>query len=309
MSSRTLTLIALLVASFFWATSGYAAKTLLKFFDPISLAAIRLSIAALIILPMFLRITKRINKNMLLDVLPVSLFSAGNFILFLFGIQRTTANAAAIIYTATPLFAAFISNKLIQEHVSRKKLAGILLGLIGVLIILLLPVLEQRGVMVGDMWGNLLIVGAMIMFALYNVSSRYLIDKKSYHPITVTGFSLIISACLFLIVILTIPHAPILPNLNIPSVAFLAIYMAIFVTVLPYILHQWAVKHSSATTASLTSYIQPVFAFVFNGILLGEIITPGFFVGSMLVFSGVFMATGNKILNSIITKLSAPRQT
>ena len=138
-------------------------------------------------------------------MIPVSLFSAGNFIFFLFGIQRTTANAAAIIYTATPLFAAFISNKLIQEHVSRKKLAGILLGLIGVLTILILPVLEQRGVMVGDMWGNLLIVGAMIMFALYNVSSRYLIDKKSYHPITVTGFSLIISACLFLIVILTIP--------------------------------------------------------------------------------------------------------
>lgn len=299
MSFKAKALVVLLVASFFWATSGFAAKTLLKVFDPISLAAIRLTIAAIVIFPIFLHSTKRITKTLLRDMTPVTLFSAGNFLLFLFGIQRTTANAAAVIYTATPLVAAFASNKLIQEHISSKKIAGILLGLIGVLTILLLPIFEQRGVMVGDIKGNLLIGGAMIMFALYNVSSRYLIDKKNYHPITITGFSLIASACLFIIAILLIPHTPIRSHIAIPSVAFLAIYMATFVTVLPYILHQWVIKHSSATTASLTTYIQPVFAFLFNGILLGEIITPGFFVGSVLVFSGVFLATGSGIMRII----------
>ncbi|MBI5449377.1 DMT family transporter, partial [Candidatus Gottesmanbacteria bacterium] len=188
------------------------------------------------------------------------------------------------------------SRTLIQEHISQKKIAGILLGLTGILIILLLPLLDQRGVLVGDTLGNLLIIGAMIGFALFTVHSRYLIDKKSYHPMTVTGFSLIASAGFFFVLILTIPHEPILPNLGIPSVAVLALYMAIFVTVLPYVLYQWTIKHSSATTASLTTYIQPVFAFLFNGILLGEIITPGFLVGSALVFSGVFLATGSGLV-------------
>ncbi|KKU87190.1 hypothetical protein A3A64_04845 [Candidatus Gottesmanbacteria bacterium RIFCSPLOWO2_01_FULL_48_11] len=296
MSSGALTLIALLVASIFWATSGFAAKTLLKHFDPITLGAIRLTVASLVILPIFLRTTKRITKKMVLDMLPVSLFSAGNFILFLFGIQRTTANAAAVIYTVTPLVAAFLSKKFIQEHVSGKKLAGILLGLVGVLTILVLPVLEQRGVIVGDIGGNLMIVGAMIFFALYNVGSRHLIAAKSYHPITITGFSLVVSACLFIIVNLFVPHAPIFPTLRSPSILLLAIYMGIFVTVLPYILHQWAVKHSSATTAALTTYIQPVFAFMFNGFLLGEVITPGFLFGSILVFAGVFLATGTGLI-------------
>ena len=63
MSSRTLTLIALLVASFFGPQADMRQKHCSSFFDPISLAAIRLSLAALIILPMFLRVTKRINKK------------------------------------------------------------------------------------------------------------------------------------------------------------------------------------------------------------------------------------------------------
>ncbi len=296
MSPRALTLIALLVASIFWASAGFAAKTLLKHLDPISLAAVRISIASLVILPLFLRVTKRINKKMIRDMLPVSLFTAGNFILFLFGIQRTTANAAAVIYTVTPLLAAFLSRKFIQEHVSGKKLAGILLGLMGVLTILILPILEKRGVMVGDITGNLMIMAAMIFFALYNVGSRHLVTAKAYHPLTVTGFSLFVSALLFLLVASLIPHTPILPVLRIPSIALLAVYMATFVTVVPYVLHQWAVKHSSATTASLTTYIQPVFAFAFNGILLGEVITPGFLLGSMLVFAGVFLATGGGLI-------------
>jgi len=296
MSPRFITLGALLVASIFWATSGFAAKTLLKYFDPVSLGAIRLTIASIVILPMLLRVTKRVSKKMISDMIPVSLFSAGNFILFLFGIQRTTANAAAIIYTVTPLIAAFLSKKFIQEHVSGKKLAGIFLGLTGVLTILVLPILENRGAIVGDIAGNLLIVGAMICFSLYNVGSRHLVTVKSYHPLTVTGFSLIISAILFLIITTIIPHTPILPALRTPSVMLLAIYMATFVTVLPYVLHQWAVKHSSATTASLTTYIQPVFAFMFNGILLGEVITPGFLFGSILVFAGVFLATGTGLI-------------
>ncbi|MBI5448708.1 DMT family transporter, partial [Candidatus Gottesmanbacteria bacterium] len=187
-------LVVLLIASFFWSTSGYAAKTLLTHFDPLSLSVIRLTFAAIIMLPIFLRATKRITITMLRDMIPLTLLSATNFLLFLFGIQRTTANASAIIYTATPLVAAFVSRTLIQEHISQKKIAGILLGLTGILIILLLPLLDQRGVLVGDPLGNLLIIGAMIGFALFTVHSRYLIDKKSYHPMTVTGFSLIASA-------------------------------------------------------------------------------------------------------------------
>jgi drug/metabolite transporter (DMT)-like permease len=305
MSSKKIAIISLLIASVFWASAGVTAKTLLKTFDPVSVGAIRLTIASIVILPFFLRATPKISKKLLMDILPVSLFSAGNFVLYLFGINKTTANAAAIIYTATPIVVALLSKAFIGEHVSRQKIAGILLGLTGILTILVLPLLERNHVAIGDVGGNLLIVGAMIMFALYNVGTRHLIAAKSYNPITLTGMSLFVSALLFNLLLVIVPHGPIFPLIFVPSHLFTALYLAILVTIVPYILHQWAIKHSSATTGALTAYIQPVFGFIFNGLLLGEVITGGFLTGTVLVFAGTILATGaqtNALMRAFIAK-------
>ncbi len=302
MSSRKIAFITLLVASVFWSSGGVAAKALLTTFDPISVGAIRLTLASLLILPFFLRATPHITKRLIMDILPISLFSTGNFLFFLFGINKTTANAAAIIYTATPITVALLSRAFISEGVSRRKIYGILLGLTGVLAILLLPLLEKGHVVIGDVGGNLLIVAAMLCFSLYNVGTRHLTSAKSYDPITITGISLFVSAILFHLLLFLSPQHSTFTALFSPYNFFWAFYFAVFVTIVPYVLHQWTIKHSSATTGALTTYIQPVFGFVLNGIILGEVITGGFLFGSILVFAGTFMATGAQLLRMIRRK-------
>ncbi len=302
MSSRKIALITLVLASAFWSSGGVAAKALLKTFDPLSVGAIRLTLASILILPLFLHVTPKITKKLVLDILPVSLFSTGNFILFLFGINKTTANASAIIYTATPITVAILSRAFIGEGISRQKIGGILLGLTGILTILLLPLLEKGQIVIGDVGGNFTIVGAMIMFALYNVGTRHLIAAKSYDPITITGISVFVSALFFNLLLLVFPHRGTIDLLFAPYNLLFAFYFAIFVTVVPYVLHQWAIKHSSATTGALTTYIQPIFGFVINGILLGEVITGGFLLGSILVFAGTFMATGAQMMRMLRKK-------
>lgn len=296
MSSQKIALITLIIASIFWSSGGVTAKTLLVTFDPIAVGAIRLTLASIIILPFFLYSTPILTKKLVLDILPISLFSTGNFLFFLFGINKTTANASVIIYTITPIAVAILSYVLIGEKISKQKISGVLLGLVGVLTIILLPIVEKGHVIVGDVKGNLLIIGAMIMFSLYNVGTRYLIANKSYSPITITSISLFISAIIFDLLLLFIPHTTILPSIFTPHHLLWALYFAIFVTVVPYVFHQWAIKHSSATTGALTTYIQPIFGFIINGILLGEIITGGFLFGSILVFSGTFIATGAQMI-------------
>lgn len=295
MSSSKIAFITLVIASMFWSTSGVVSKILLKTFDPVSVGVIRLTLASIVILPFFLKATPKLSKKLFFDTLPVALFSMGNFLLFFFGIRTTTANASAIIYTVTPITVALLSGKLIGEITSRQKITGILIGLTGVLIILLLPIFQQGQVMIGDINGNLLIFIATVMFSFYNVGARYLISKKSYHPLTITGMSIFISALCFILIRLFLPHQPIFPTIFSQSNFLIGLYFAVFVTVVPYVFHQWVIKHSSATTGALTNYIQPVFAFIVNGIILGEIITGGFFVGTVLVFAGTFLATGEGI--------------
>lgn len=289
-SKKTIVLV-LIILSAFWSSGGVAAKALLTTFDPISVGAIRLTLAAFFILPLFFRFTPKITKKLIADIVPISLLATGNFLLFLFGIKYTTANASAIIYTATPITVALLSNMLIGERVSRQKIGGILVGLLGVCAILVLPLFDN-GAHIGDIRGNVLIFFAMISFALLNIGTRHLITVKNYHPITITTVGIVISALCFDLLLLVAPRHGNFSLLLTPATLGAALYIAIFVTVIPYVLHQWVIRHSSAATGSLTTYIQPFFGFILNSVFLGEIITPLFLVGAILVFAGVVVVTG-----------------
>ncbi len=76
----------------------------------------------------------------------------------------------------------------------------------------------------------------------------------------------------------------------------LILHLGTLVTVATFTLHQWAIKYTSATTASLSTYIGPIFAVTANSILLGEKITPGFVAGAAIVFAGILIISGNNLV-------------
>lgn len=296
MSSQTIALVAIVLASIFWASAGTVTKILLRTFDPFPLAFLRFLIASIAILPLFLK-SKRLNlRQLIIDIAPIALFSAGNIFFFYLGLLRTTANAAAIIYTAEPIMIAWLSPILIGEQVSRKKIQGILLGCVGVLVILLLPALETGTTFTGDILGNILIIIAALSWAFYTIGSRRLIDQKHYSVISVTSITLFTSATIFFGLSLFFPHRDYLSPLIQATNLSLVIYLAILVTVVTLLSFQWAIKHSSATTASLTNYLQPVIGIGLNMLFLGEKLTFGFIIGSILVIAGVFLATGTRLI-------------
>lgn len=144
MSSSTIALLAIIISSLFWSSAGVAAKMLLKIFDPFPGAFWRFFFAAVIILPFLLRDKKIRLKNLLIQVLPVAALSGVNIALYYFGLQKTTANSAFLIYMSIPLISLILARILIAEPLNIKKLTGILVGLFGVIIISVLPSLEKK---------------------------------------------------------------------------------------------------------------------------------------------------------------------
>lgn len=299
MSSHTIALISIVGASFFWASAGVVAKILLRSFTPFPLAFLRFLIASLVILPLFLKYKPPHLRRLLKDTLPIALLSTANITLFYFGLTRTTNNAAAIIYSSVPLMTALLAKRTLGEHVTPKKIASILLGFVGVLTILILPLMEKGQRLSGDFWGNALIVVASVTWALYTIGSRYLVNQRHYSPLTVTTVSLVTSTVVFAI------FTHIFFPMNYLSPLFeghnfiLMIHLGVVVTVATYLLFQWALKHASATTVSLNNYLQPVFSIALGILILGERITVGFVVGSLLVFGGVFLATGTQVFKQV----------
>ncbi len=293
MSQKTLALIALIVASLLWSTAGVTAKILVKDMHPFVVAFYRFFIASILILPFFLREKKAwLNWKQLL--IP-SFIGALNVPLFFYGIKTTTANSATLIYTAGPLTTAILSYILIREKNSLSKWIGIFVGLIGVCIIIILPVIEKGEMMAGSFQGNLFIAVGMLSWTLYAIWSRRIRALNQFSPVTTTSFYFFLATLTSFILVLLTKQQFFTPQVFQPSYIFVLAYSAIFLTIITYFLFQWAIEHLSATTASFKQYIETVFAVVLNFLLLGEKLTYGLIAGGLLVLTGVAIATIGKI--------------
>lgn len=296
MSDRTKALLAIIAASLLWGTAG-TAKVLLQSFDPFTTAFFRFFVATLVILPFFLK-ERRQQRPSLLPLVPLALLSTGNIAFFYWGLRTTTANAAAIIYTTVPLIVALVAPKLINEQVTPKKFAGIILGLIGALFIAVLPVVEHGQHLSGDLGGNLFVLVAVLCWSGYTIGSRHMLSSKRTTPITMTAVSIFVSTVIFALLSIIQWKPMYLSALTSVNIVII-IQLGVFVTVATYLLLQWAIKHSSATTASLGHYLGPVFAVSFNILFLEERLTAGFVIGSIVVLTGVFLATGERFLAEV----------
>lgn len=294
MSSRTKALLAIIAASMLWSTAGLA-KILVREFDPFTAAFFRFFVASIVILPFFLK-ERRVKKTTLLPLLPLGLTSTTNIAFFYLGLKTTTANAAMMMYNATPLVIAVMASRLIGETVTKTKLIGIFLGLAGTTLIALLPTIERGGVVSGDLIGNLFVFGAIASWTIYTIGSRHALTTKQTTPLAITTAS-IITSCTTFALLAALSWKPQYPALlGKPTNVLLFLHLGILVTVATYLLYQWTIKHSSATTASLNAYLQPVFAVLVNIVFLGEQLTPGFMLGSIVVIAGVGIATGGPLI-------------
>lgn len=292
MSLRTKALIAIIIVSMLWGTAG-TAKILLKSFDPFTAAFLRFFLASIILFPFFLK-ERQNNKTPLLPLVPIALLSTGNILFFYWGLRTTTASATAIMYTTVPLIVALAAPKLIGEKVTRVKLAGIGLGLVGALFIAILPSFERGQQLSGDLTGNVFVLLAVLCWSGYTIASRTMLATKKTTPMTMTTISIFVSTIIF--GALAIPQWKLSYLSSFTAINILIIIqLGVLVTVVTYLTLQWIIKHSSATTASLNQYLQPIFGILFNAIFLGERLTVGFLIGSIIAFAGVLLATGERV--------------
>ncbi|MBI4058277.1 DMT family transporter [Candidatus Gottesmanbacteria bacterium] len=264
-------------------------KLSLQTFPPISFTLVRFLLAAGTLLP-FILIKKHDWTQNLKRIILVSLLATANIILFIFGVRRTTATSAQMLYAGVPLIAGIFSYLLLKEKIHLRKLSGILIGFVGVMIIVLLPVIGKHAVFIGDIVGNTMILTGVSLFALYTVLSKQF--QKEYSPMELTIFFVLTSA---VVQILLLP----LDLIEFPqwwgSISLVSILGVLYVGVLGtgvfYLIYQHAIQNSTPLIASMILYLQPIFAYLWATVLLGERITQEFVVGVILSFIGVALVT------------------
>ena len=200
---------------------------------------------------------------------------------FLFGLARSTASHASLLYALTPLVVLLLARKLLGEGAVLAKLGGTAVAFAGVAVILLERGLaHEREVLAGD----LMILLAVLAFALYTVLSKPLTIRYGAMPVTTWT---IVAGTLMCLPGFLVPGAiPPLGSIR-PAVWGGILYLAIGTSMIAYPLWMYALRHLEASKVAITSNVQPILTGILSWILFRERFTPGFLIGAALVLAGV----------------------
>lgn len=205
-----------------------------------------------------------------------------NMVLFLEGLQRSSAIEVALLLPLIPVFTLIVAVLARQERFDMPRAIGMAAAFVGAGLVLF----ERGGRFGGDHTvGNLLVVANELCYAIYFVLLRPLLAK--YPPLVLTAWVFLLSA--WSIPFLAGPDAPLLPE-TVPTDAWVALgYIVIFPTVFTYLLNSFALVRVSASTAASFIFLQPMITVVGALWWLGEGLPEHFALSTLLTFGGVWV--------------------
>ena len=280
--------LALVAVQILFGTWPIFGKIVLRSMSSSSLVACRLTGAALAFALLQRKITPLLKmpvKDIALLTLCGMLGVVGNQFLFVKGLSLTTVINATLLSTTIPVFALFVSILFRYDELSLRRLLGILLAAGGV-VYLINPVRADLSAQTTA--GNLLIVTNSVLYATYIVISKDLFER--YGALNVITWIFLVSS------LVTIPVGIYsLQNENLGAIStgvWLAVaYIIIFPTVAAYYLNAWALIKVPPSTVAIYIYLQPLIAFGFAPLFLGESWNSRTIISAALIFAGVAIVT------------------
>jgi drug/metabolite transporter (DMT)-like permease len=191
------------------------------------------------------------------------------------------------IYAFIPVLTAIFAHFLISERLNRVRSIGIFLGLIGTLIVVALPLVN--GTADGNLTGNLLILAGALSWAAYPVIAKSV--QNYYTPLVLTTTMMIPATIISgLFVLVDWASGRFIPPT--PLIWSFMIYSGV-ITVVYYLLTHRLIQKVSSLMGTLVLYVQPITAFGWAALLLGEKLTPGLVLGATLTIGGAYLVNKN----------------
>ncbi len=278
---------ALLGTTLAFGFSFVATKFALRGFEPLLIALLRFSFAgAILFLIWWLRgHRERLSRDELARLAALGFVSLTVYFTFEnLGIARTSASDAAILIGAIPIFVSVLSVVVLHERNNGAQWAGIFLSFAGVVA---LVELGARGAGGSSLVGNLLVLGASLAAAVYNVAARHLLVTRS--ALFVTTFQNLFGA-LFMAPLAA--AEALVAGVRSPTAQAVGAvaYLVLACSVLAYLFLNFGLRFITASRASVFINLTPVVAVAAAYALLGERFTAGQFAAAVVVIAGVWLA-------------------
>jgi drug/metabolite transporter (DMT)-like permease len=201
--------------------------------------------------------------------------------LFLFGIERSVASHAALLYALTPIGVYLTSVALGRERWLPRRLLGVGVAFVGVVVLLF-----ERGLAaaLGPLLGDLLILGAVAAWVAWTLASREL--ARQFTGLQMAAWTMIAAGVQAALASPFFVDSDAALAMSVDAALSLA-YLIGVTSVVSYILWSFALVRVEASRVAVFTNLQPIATAIFAFFILGEPIGWGLALGGGLVILGV----------------------
>ena len=287
---RNVHLAGVIYATIFGFTFMFS-KVALDYVRPIGLIAYRFLIAIIVleILRRFKVIHIRFEKKHFKHLFLVALFQPILYFVFeTFGIRLTTSGEAGMMITLIPIFVTILSSVILKEAPKKIQIFFILLSVSGVLFI---QIMKSSSGLDVNLWGLLLLLGAVISAALFNIASRN--ASKTLKPYELTYFMMLGGALVFntlYIIQLSIESrlGDYFTNLSHLELVVPILYLGVIASIGGFFLVNFALSKVPAHVSSIYANLSTIVAIIAGAWLLNEKLYYYHFIGAFMIIIGVY---------------------
>jgi len=266
---------------------------------PLVIAAYRLTIASIILIPIAsvksMRGLKQLSRRDMLLILLSSISLALHFGLWITSLSYTSIASSVVLVTSHPAFVAVISYFLWGERLNRLTIGGIAIALIGVIVI-------NYG---GFTFGSQALLGNLLAFLAGFVVAAYLIIGGQLRArIDILSYLTLVYSCAAVILLV----AAIISGHSFFGYSTTTYIMLILLALVPQLLGHsclnLAVRLIPVTLVSVAILGEPVGATLLGCFILSEMPTVNEIVGGLLILGGIFivMRRAPKRLDRLINR-------
>jgi drug/metabolite transporter (DMT)-like permease len=282
--------LALLAVSLTFGGNYVIAKFAFREISPLLMVAFRTAGTALILgaVLLFRRSTHRpkiepreYGELFLLSLLGISF----NMFCFLEGLSRSSAPNSSIMLVSIPVLTLAFAILLKRERATLRGVAGIVLGLVGALIL----IIPRGGVTLTHdaNVGNVFLFTGAAVYSLYLVLSKPILSR--HDPLVVVTWIFTFAAATMLPFGLSGMKALSETGLSTNGAWSLA-YIIVGATVIPYLLNTWALARVQSSVVAVYILVQPIVAGWLGHVFLDEQFGANSAIAALLIITGVGMA-------------------
>jgi drug/metabolite transporter (DMT)-like permease len=292
MSKRNFALIgATLVSLIYGLTFTIAKDVMPQYVNPFGFILMRVGGSVVLFWLVWLFVPKeKIALNDFPRIAAAALFGVAlNMLTFFKGLSYTSPISASVIMVTTPIIVLVLSAIIMKERMEKRKVFGILLGLIGTAFLILYG--KSIGSATNASLGNFLVFVNAVSYGFYLIIVKKLMDK--YNAFTFVKWIYLFGF------IMVLPFGwNEFQDINwqiIPTAIYWKIgFVVLFSTFFTYLLNLLSMRELKPTTIAVFIYLQPLFATIFAISLGKDELSLVKIVSAILVFIGVYLVTQKK---------------